>query len=587
MKIFHAIKSFFHPRGPLPGSQKAEISLKLRLIHWAFCWLGGALMATAFPPLNFTLAVFVALTVLLLEARNRSPLQAAWCGWLWGMGYALCGFFWLREIHGAIPWMMMLVLGAYYIPVGWTAALANRYILLPPEVRRSGFTAQCAFRNFSLIRQLAWALTVACSLVLVEYLRHSVLPWNYLGVAFYRNSVLMQLVRFTGISGLSMLAALFNAALALAILTVAQKLPEQNRITYRRPWVLLIMLLVLALGMCAGVMLLRERRKEYAAFEDTVKLTLVQGNLSQRRLGGEDSAMEALNRYSALTRTQTGAVTDLVVWPETAVNYPLRGAAMVCALYRDEVRELSRLMKAPLLLGTLEFDMSQDPPGSLNSAVLTDTRDVLRYGFKDIYSKTHPVPFGEFIPMRRYLPGWLINLIDMKRDLTPGKSLAPIVLSDKVKLGVNICFEDVFAYISREEFMRDANILLVITNDAWYPTSSEPEQHLANAVARAIECGLPMVRCGNDSATCVITPGGEIIWSLAETLKFGDGKPFRRGSGAATVTVKVPRSGALQATFYSRFGDWLVGAAAVIYLAMLLFMWHGRLQLVKKTQEKL
>ena len=203
-------------------------------------------MATAFPPLNWTVSAFIALTILFLEARNRSPLKAAVAGWLWGMGYALCSFFWLREINVVIPWLMMIVLGAYYIPVGWTAAVANRYILLPPQVRKEGFSAQTAYRDFSLLRQIAWCLVTASSVVLVEYLRHTVLPWNYLGAAFYRNVVMMQTLRITGVSGLSMLAALVNTAAALALLTVARKDPEREIYRYRRPWPLLIMLVVLA-----------------------------------------------------------------------------------------------------------------------------------------------------------------------------------------------------------------------------------------------------------------------------------------------------------------------------------------------------
>ncbi len=582
MNIFHSIKSIFVRPALLPGSCREQLSRKMQFLHACIAFGGGVITATAFPPLNMTVSVFFGLAILFLTAQNKSPWRAAWAGWLWGMGYALCSFFWLREINPAIPWMMMVVLGAYYIPVGWTAAIAKRYILLPAEIRAQGFEAQKNFRNFTLLRQLAWCLVTASSVVLVEYLRHTVLPWNYLGAAFYRNAVMMQTVRFTGIAGLTMLAALINCAVAMAVLTVSQKDPEHGHFAYRRPWPLLIMLVILAMMMAGGVVSLRERRKEYNNFTDEVRLTLVQGNLSQRRYGGEKSAYEALETYTRLTRTQRGVPTDLVVWPETAINYPLRGGAMVCALYRAIVQELSKEMKSPLLLGTLEFDTSTNPPGSLNSAVLTDTRDVLRSGYRAIYSKVHPVPFGEFVPMRRYLPDWVIKIIDMQRDLTPGKSMEPISLNEKVRLGVNICFEDVFPYISRREQLLGANLLLVITNDAWYPTSSEPEQHLANAVSRAVETGLPMVRCGNDSATCLITPAGEIIWSLAETLKFDDGKPFRRGAGAATITVNVPSAEQNKITFYSRYRDWIVGVAAITWLCGMLSALMQRVKFLRK-----
>lgn len=582
MKIFHCIKRFFCPVSVLPGSVYKQIRPLTQLLLWGGLLLGGCLAAAAFPPLNWHLAAFAAIAVLLLTARNLSAWKAALAGWVWGMGYALCAFFWLREINAVIPWLLMFVLGAYYIPLGWMAAIANRYILLPREVREDGFTRQSQYRDFPLLRQFCWCLVCASTLVVVEYLRHSVLPWNYFGTAFYRNSVMMQLVRWTGIWGLSFLAAFFNAALALALLTMAHKDPASKRICYRRPWPLLTALLLLAVVMAVGISSLRSRRAEYASYRHKTQMTLVQGKLSQRRSGGEQSAFEALSTYVKLTRSQQGVPTDLVVWPETAVNYPLRGSAAVCSLYRHEVRELSRDMAAPILLGTLEYDFTVNPPGTLNSAVLTDSRDVVREGYMDIYSKVHPVPFGEYVPMRRYLPAWVVNIIDMQRDLTPGRSLEPIKLNEQVNLGVNICFEDVFPYISRAEYMRNANVLLVITNDAWYPASSEPEQHLANSVARAIETNLPMVRCGNDSATCLITPGGEIIWSLAGVLEFGDGKPHRRGAGAATITVNVPDVSERETTFYSRYGDWLAWLSMVTVLTALVYIGQERLKFLRR-----
>ena len=268
MKFFPAIKSFFTAssadkgEAELVGSEIKRFSKIRSWCRWLAVFGSGCFAATAFPPLNFPVAAFTSLACLWLIVRNWSALKAALAGWLWGMGYALCGFFWLREINPAIPWLMMIVLGAYYIPAGWTAAVANRYILLSPEVRKKGFSAQTACRDFSLWRQIVWCLVCASSLVLVEYLRHMVLPWNYLGVAFYRNVVLMQSVRIAGVSGLSMLAALLNAALVLAVLTIARKDPESGALRYRRPLVLLGVLLIMAAARAYGIISLRERRKE-------------------------------------------------------------------------------------------------------------------------------------------------------------------------------------------------------------------------------------------------------------------------------------------------------------------------------------
>lgn len=569
------------------GREFRRLSLPHRLLRLLTVFVSGSAAALAMAPVNAVIALFLAPVPLLLLVRAVSWKRGFFLGWLWGTGFGVWSFLWLREIFWAIPLLIAPVLGLYYGLFGLAAALASRRVLLPAAVREQGFTAQEECRDYPVRRQLLWCLAVAAAFVTVEFLRSNVLPWNYFGVAFHRYSVMIQLARYTGVYGLSFLAVFTAAAVALALRTVSVRDPERGTYRYRRPWPLLIALLLLAGCVAFGNAELRRVRAEYAGAEYTLRVTLVQGNLSQRRFGGEEKAREALQTYLQLTHKRLGDRSDLIVWPETAVPYPLRGGAPVCTEYRNAVRALATLARAPMLIGTLEYDISTSPPGSLNSAVLLDGRDVLRDGYLAQYDKVHPVPFGEFVPFRRYLPDWLIRMIDMNRDLTPGRSLAPIKVNNRVKLGISICFEDVFPYISRQEFLRGANLLTVITNDAWYPTSSEPEQHFAHALFRAVETDLPMVRCGNDSASCVVAPTGEILWSMSKACGFGDGQPFRRGGGSATVEVRVPESSRLRPTVYTRYGDWfawlcVLGTAAVLLTALLQsVVWLKKVRIVR------
>ena len=123
MKFFPAIKCFLTAGSAGKGDEKlvgSELKRfsKLRILaHWLLLAGGGCFAAAAFPPLNWSFAAFTSLTVLWLGVRNFSALQAALGGWVWGMGYAVCSFFWLREINPAIPWLMMLVLGVMYFTV--------------------------------------------------------------------------------------------------------------------------------------------------------------------------------------------------------------------------------------------------------------------------------------------------------------------------------------------------------------------------------------------------------------------------------------------------------------------------------------
>ncbi len=133
------------------------------------------------------------------------------------------------------------------------------------------------------------------------------------------------------------------------------------------------------------------------------------------------------------------------------------------------------------------------------------------------YDKVHIVPFGEFIPLNDTFPV-IGELVGMGRNLTPGKAFRPLDLTKDVRAGVMICYEDVFAYAARELVRNGANFLLVITNDAWYPTSTEPEQHYANAVLRTVETRLPMLRCGNSNYSVLIDQFGRTVDSVTKRI---------------------------------------------------------------------
>ena len=108
MKIFNVIKAFLVPEAADNGDQAWRLARWRMLCHWVVIFSGGVLMAAAFPPLNLTIGAFCALTVLLLEARNRTPLKAALAGWVWGMGYALCSFFFITILGDEEFFLLLL-----------------------------------------------------------------------------------------------------------------------------------------------------------------------------------------------------------------------------------------------------------------------------------------------------------------------------------------------------------------------------------------------------------------------------------------------------------------------------------------------
>ena len=165
-------------------------------------------------------------------------------------------------------------------------------------------------------------------------------------------------------------------------------------------------------------------------------------------------------------------------------------------------------------------------------------------GAPQIYDKVHLVPFGEFIPGDK----WITAL----QKFAPVGSCSPGELKllnvDGVKLGVAICFEDTDSAQIRRLAEMGADLLVFITNDSWFSQSDEPVQHAWQAVARAVETGLSVVRVGNSGVTGVISPQGRSSWLID-----ADGRALVDRPGTLFDRVAVPAKRRL--TPYVRFGD--------------------------------
>ena len=159
----------------------------------------------------------------------------------------------------------------------------------------------------------------------------------------------------------------------------------------------------------------------------------------------------------------------------------------------------------------------------------------------------------------------------MGRDIVSGADHSPVKLAPGVNAGVAICYEGVFGYITRESALRGANILIVLSNDAWYPASSEPEQHLANAVMRAVETGLPMIRSGNNGGSGVVTPSGRFTQCYTE-----NGKRPELWRGRAINKVQVKMSLTPRRTFYVKHGEYFIAILAVLFITSVIYAYIPR-----------
>ncbi len=538
----------------LPPNLSRKISLRWFLLKILLSILGGVIFALALPPVNLGILGVFTLSILLLVIIDLPLFRAGICGFAWGVGWSLTSFFWIREIHIVVPFFLTIVLSSF--PMVWAVVVSwlCRRILIPAKVRFEGSEAVKRFysENLSMWRMGFLAVVVSALWVLIEALRSTMLPWNNLSTTMWQEPRMLALSSVTGAYGIGFLLALIGTTFALGV----KCRNKSGRMRLFPTFVAIILAWLLP-----TLAISYNKAQKPSAESTTFTLGAVQGDISQRRNANNREAEEALDIYLSLTdKLLQSQKVNLVVWPETAVPYAFKGVGEVSARYRQGVHALLEKYKTPMLIGTIDFAFSLDKArtyeGITNSALFITPP----FGESARYDKIHRVPYGEYIPFRSCLPQFFLNAIDMNRDLVPGRNYAPIEIYPNVYAGVSICFESVFAYVAREEVRRGANMLLVISNDAWYPTSCEPEQHLANAIMRSVETGLYTVRCGNNGGTLVISPEGKIVDVLE--VAGPERKELRRGRGVGVFELTIPNNPPM--TLYVRYGGWFLCFCGIV-----------------------
>ncbi len=543
-----------------PPDEAGRIRLHRAAGKLLFCFAGGTIFAAALPPFNLEfLAFFTLLPVLWSCGEYDGKPFSFLCGWCWGLGWSLFAFRFLREIDPVIPWLLAPVISLW---AGvWSLMLPplKKYVLYPVPILLAGEASRTklAKAGFSAGRLALFAFLAAAAYTLLEWTRSRLFPWNDLSVTQYRNLPLLQIAAFTGSYGVLFLVALGNCVLFAAA---------------RKPGckVLIGYLLLMAAVTGWGALRVREIDRKAAECPAPWKVLAVQGDLSQRRHADNAATVEAMQRYYGLTREgmKTHPEAEAILWPESAVPIPFYSAqdfeklsrltpyGVLIQAYQRSVRALAVESGKPLLFGALDFEetlpLNGMSPGATNSAFRMDPDG--RIGAR--YDKMHRVPFGEYIPFRDLLPQALIRYIDMGRDLVPGTNPKYVEFPGNVRAAVSICYEGIFGYHVCEEVRTGANVIVVLSNDAWYPLSSELEQHLANAVTRSVESGLPMVRSGNNGATGVVLPNGRFTQC---------GPDFNKGAKALLLSVPVLRDA--KPGWFCRCGEWFIALLALGWIA--------------------
>lgn len=486
------------------SSKSFFLSLLTSLLLWLSFPGGGAVW-----PL-----LLVALVPLLFVLRSVSVRGSFFCGLSCGLVHFTLLLYWIVIVlgkYGGLAWFISLaalLLLALYMSLYFAFfALLARYIL-------QAFPA-----SFCL-----WILPALW--VGVDWLREVILtgfPWMDLGYALFEVPYIIQIADLVGHHGVTFLVVFVNTCLML----IFSK--KHSVLGY-------LFILVPALCLIGGVGIYSKNRFEEvqhamsATGTSRISVGIVQGNVDQAVKWSPSQQKETVERY--LSQTELLFISgqpSLVVWPETALPfYPPSNDHMQPLKEQVATKDFALLTGAPWYE---IIDREARNVKFFNSALLLQPDGL--FGGK--YYKTHLVPFGEYIPLKKFLP-FLAPLVEAVGDFSFGAIEQPLIWQE-ARAGILICFESVFPELSRRWVLAGANMLVNLTNDAWYGKSSAPYHSLAMSVLRAVETRRSLIRSANTGISAFVTPAGTIAkqsdlfvpWAAAEEVVL---------SGEVTIWVR-------------------------------------------------
>jgi len=465
--------------------------------------LTASLLWLAFPGGGgFWPLLFVALVPFLLAVmRSGTARQAGICGLLTGLFHFLLLLYWIVIVlgrYGGLPPYLsvpaLLLLALYMSLFVGLFGLAARLFAVRVPLRLALWLIPAVWVGLDWCRSFLF----------------TGFPWMDPGYALAHVPWLIQSADLWGHYGLTYLLVLINTLAALLIMATRQKRGQLG---------LIVPVILLCAGVAIYSFLRWQQLERQLPVSNSMRIGVVQGNISQDQKWSPGRQEETLVNYIGQSR---GLINDdrplLVVWPETALPFQAVDHPLL-----QPVRDLAVQGQIALLTGAPWFEHGgsgddrrrldgarESGPGRdvatryYNSALLFDAGGRIT----DRYSKSHLVPFGEYVPLKKMLP-FLAPVVEAVGDFSPG-SIEQALACQNARIGVLICFESIFPDIARKWVRGNANVLVNLTNDAWYGWSSAPHHSLAMTVLRSVETRRSMVRAANTGFSGFIDPLGRV-----------------------------------------------------------------------------
>lgn len=541
-KNARGIRAARHRREQSASSPSAEPSGKLARRESRSIWrpalAGSVLLYAAFPPLDFWPLAWFAPIAWLTLVRRRELVGRRPYGVLWLAGFV----FWFGVLH----WLR---LPHPATSLGWLALSVYLACYLPVFVGLSRVA----------VHRLRWPLMVAAPVVWsgLELAQSHLLTGFNMAALGHSQFRWLALIQCSDLAG--------GYAVSFLVMFVAACLTSMLPVDGRRwnAWPLLPLVVVLASALGYG-----HYRLAQPAGREGPKIALIQGSIDTELKHDPALQDQVYPHYFGLSQQALARQPklDLIVWPETMFRDSLitltpdarlpaewQGPPgefeRIAAQRRDWICEQARRLNSAVLLGIDTLHFGPGEPERYNSALLVDRQG--RLGPR--YDKTHPVMFGEYVPLAKDLP-WLARLSPIGAGIDRGQSVPAFDVAG-VRLAANICYESAIPHVIRGQVERlrqageEPDILVNLTNDGWFWGSSELDLHLTCGVFRAVECRKPFLIAANTGFSAWIDSDGRIVQ-----------RGPRRAEG---VILAHPRLDD-RTSLYTRWGDWASGGCLLL-----------------------
>lgn len=450
------------------------------------------------------------------------------------MVHYLTLLYWLvytMQTYGGIP--VYLAVPVLFLLSAYMALYVGLFSAFISYLKTSGF------KTYLLALPVLW--------VFLEYLRGFLFtgfPWSFLGYSQVKQLNIIQISDIFGVYAISFLLVLSSGVIFLAIdNTFSRKLknPSYGRTSSIIGIILLIFLLTATLSYGKWRISSIQESISNGPFR---QIAVVQGNIDQAIKWDPSFQVETTEKYIRLSLLGNQHKPDLVVWPETATPFYFLSDTVLSERVLKTVFE----MGTDFLIGSPSFKIAEDKIEYYNSAYLIDAESKVI----DRYDKVHLVPFGEYVPFKKWLP-FLGKMVEHVGDFKPGTAGNTLSWKEQ-RLGIQICFEIIYPGLSRAMVQNNADFLINITNDAWFGKTSAPYQHFSMTIFRAIENRRSLVRAANTGISGFVDPVGNV---MERTDLFHD----------AVLSRDVPIYKEL--SIYTRFGDFFAVICSLIAFVLI------------------